>query len=246
MKAILFDIWGDWAHFKKFYTTASPITFHFPPITAVKGIIGAILGLGKDPADDHFYIRELEGLWCAVQIVRPIKTFRMGYNWIETKKAKYLSRIPSEKGRYQTVIETVKDPHYRIYAAFPENTELFNRLSQLLQQHKSVYTPYLGISEHLANFRFVAEREAVQKYADAFIPIHSIVSVENLKRNGQLAIQIKEGHAYQRDRIPVAMNAERMVTRYESVIYEMNGKAVDVIPKQYWELSDGTNIHFFR
>ncbi|RMG79026.1 MAG: type I-B CRISPR-associated protein Cas5, partial [Bacteroidetes bacterium] len=183
MKTIAFDLWGDWAHFKKFYTTASPLSFHFPPITALKGIIGAILGLGKEKSDDNYYIRELEGLFCAVQILRPIKTFRMGYNWIETKKAKYLSRIPSERGRYQTVIETIKDPCYRIYLAFPNNENLLLRLSNLLRDHQSIYTPFLGISEHLANFRFIDEFEAVQKQKDDYIFIHSVISINNLKRN---------------------------------------------------------------
>ncbi len=246
MKTIVFDVWGDWAHFKKFYTTASPITFHFPPITAVKGLVGAILGLGKEKSDDNFYIRVLDGLMCAVQIKCPIKTFRMGYNWIETKKAKFLSRIPSEKGRYQTVIETVKDPYYRIYLAFPEKESMLTELAGLLRKHKSIYTPYLGISEHLANFRFITETEAQRKQGKTFIPIHTVVSIDHLQGNGELAIQIQEGHAYQRDRIPVAMNAERMVTRYESVIYEMNGKPVFVIPREYWELPDGTNISFFQ
>jgi len=247
MKTIVFDIWGDWAHFKKFYTTASPITFHFPPITAVRGVVGAFLGLGKELSDSNFYIRELEGLWCAVQIVRPVKTFRMGYNWIETKSAKKIGfRIPSEKGRYQTVIEMVKDPHYRIYVAFPEKENVLSRLFQLLQQHKSFYTPYLGISEHIANFSFVEETVAHPKETNSFLPVHSVISVENLKNEEQSAVQIQEGMAYQRDRIPVAMNENRMVTRYESVIYEMNAQPVTVKPIKYWELENGRNIHFFR
>ncbi len=246
MKTIIFDLWGDWAHFKKFYTTASPLSFHFPPITALKGIVGAILGLGKEKSAPNFYLRELEGLHCAIQILHPIKTFRMGYNWIETKKAKYLSRIPSEKGRYQTVIETIKEPGYRIYLAFPENESLLQKLSQLLQNHQSVYTPYLGISEHLANFNFVDELEAVHKTGSNFIPIHSIISVDNLESNGQLALKIQEGNAYQRDRIPISMNEDRMVTKYESVIYEMNGEPILAIPKFYWELNYGINLHFFH
>ncbi|NOX36859.1 MAG: type I-B CRISPR-associated protein Cas5 [Calditrichaeota bacterium] len=246
MKTIVFDLWGDWAHFKKFYTTASPLSFHFPPITVLKGILGALLGYDKDPSGEQFYLNKLEGLFSAVQIVNPIKTSRMGYNWIETKKAKFLSRIPSEKGRYQTIIEVLKDPYYRIYVAHPENKPLMDRLKNLLIHHQCIYTPYLGISEHLANFRFVEETEATPTRGNDYTYIHSIISVENLQNNGQLAVQIEEGRAYQRDRIPVAMNAERMVTRYESVIYEMNGNPIKAKPIQYWKLGNGVNLHFFQ
>ncbi len=245
MRTLVFDLWGDWAHFKKFYTTASPISFHFPPITALKGLIGAILGLSKNPSDPRFYGRELEGLRCAIQIRNPIKTFRMGYNWIETKKAKYLSRISAEKGRYQTIIETIKDPRYRIFVAFPENDALLSGLKDLLINHRSVFTPYLGISEHIANFQFVAEVDAVAHQADRPVPFHSVIPIEAILQNGRPVVLIKEGMAYQRDRIPVAMDERRMVTRYTSVIYEINAKPIDVQPQNYWEIKDGTRIYFF-
>ncbi|MDI3478645.1 MAG: CRISPR-associated protein Cas5h, partial [Thermoanaerobacterium sp.] len=31
MKSLIFDIYGDFGHFKKYYTTSSPLTFSFPP-----------------------------------------------------------------------------------------------------------------------------------------------------------------------------------------------------------------------
>ncbi|MFB3896899.1 MAG: CRISPR-associated protein Cas5, partial [bacterium] len=31
MKILVFDIWGDLGHFRKFYTTTSPLSFSFPP-----------------------------------------------------------------------------------------------------------------------------------------------------------------------------------------------------------------------
>ena len=47
-KIIIFDIWGDYAHFKKPYTTTSPLTYSIPSRTALTGIIGAIMGIRKD------------------------------------------------------------------------------------------------------------------------------------------------------------------------------------------------------
>jgi CRISPR-associated protein Cas5h len=54
VKVIVFDIWGDYGHFKKFHTTASPLTFSFPPPTAVIGIVAAILGIDKENYWDTF------------------------------------------------------------------------------------------------------------------------------------------------------------------------------------------------
>ena len=47
MKVLVFDIYGDLAHFRKFYTTSSPLTFPFPPPSTIKGMLGAIIGVDK-------------------------------------------------------------------------------------------------------------------------------------------------------------------------------------------------------
>ena len=46
-KVLVFDIWSEYGHFKKPYTTTSPLTFSIPSRTALTGIIGAILGIEK-------------------------------------------------------------------------------------------------------------------------------------------------------------------------------------------------------
>lgn len=50
-KMLVFDVWGDYAHFRRFYTTTSPLSFPIPPRTALCGLIGAIIGLEKEGND---------------------------------------------------------------------------------------------------------------------------------------------------------------------------------------------------
>lgn len=45
---LVFDLWGDLGHFKKPYTTTSPLSYAFPPRPTVAGIISAIVGLKKE------------------------------------------------------------------------------------------------------------------------------------------------------------------------------------------------------
>ena len=47
MKCLVFDIKGDYGHFKKYYTTSSPLTFSIPPRTTVSGMIGALIGRSR-------------------------------------------------------------------------------------------------------------------------------------------------------------------------------------------------------
>ena len=48
MKFVVFDIWADYAQFKKPFTTMSPQTFSMPSGTAIVGLISAIVGLDKN------------------------------------------------------------------------------------------------------------------------------------------------------------------------------------------------------
>ncbi|WP_231717005.1 CRISPR-associated protein Cas5 [Desulfosarcina ovata] len=47
-RVLAFKLWGDYGHFRKYYTTTSPLTFEFPPPTSVVGIVSAIIGLDKE------------------------------------------------------------------------------------------------------------------------------------------------------------------------------------------------------
>ena len=53
MKCLVFDIKGDYGHFKKYYTTSSPLTFSIPR-TTVSGMIGALIGLDKEEYLKYF------------------------------------------------------------------------------------------------------------------------------------------------------------------------------------------------
>ena len=129
MKALVFDIKGDYGHFRKFYTTSSPLTFSIPPRTTVCGIIGALIGLDKKEYLKYFKKEEAK---IAIQILQPINKTRLSINLIDTKKAKeYYSKI--EK-RTQVTYELLKNPSYRIYF-YHSNKELYKKVKLFLEEN---------------------------------------------------------------------------------------------------------------
>ena len=46
-KILCFELFGDYAQFRKFFTNMSPLSFSIPPRTVLSGIVGAILGIDK-------------------------------------------------------------------------------------------------------------------------------------------------------------------------------------------------------
>jgi CRISPR-associated protein Cas5h len=236
MKVLIFDIWGDFAHFKKFYTTSSPLTFSFPPPPTVKGILGAIIGCDKNSYLDTFSSDKCN---IAIQILNPIKKIRLGLNHINTKDNFWR---PTKKGlheaRTQIPAEFIKDPAYRIYVTHKEE-ETFNALLKNIRSHKTFFTISLGLSELLADFSYVGDME-FEEFGEGEVEISSIVPIPLILEG----LKLKEGYRYFKERIPVDMDQNRVVKRYEDVLYESQGKKVYTKIKNIWRGEDGTCITF--
>lgn len=216
VKVIVFDIWGDYGHFKKFHTTASPLTFSFPPPTAVIGIVAAILGMDKENYWDSF---SPDNTRVAVRIINPVKKIRTGINVIETKSAgPMFNRI---KQRSQIKYEYLKDAHYRIFFSH-DDPELMEQLKNMLAAHKTIYTLSLGNAQMLAGFSFAGAYEAEQLPGESQVSVHSVLPLEeNIKINSKV-IKLEENRHYTKEIVSTRMNANREVLAYKTVLFDMN------------------------
>ncbi len=239
MKVLIFDIWGDYGHFRKFYTTSSPLTFSFPPPSAISGILGTIYG-----ADKNEYLKLFSHDKCkiALKIMKPVKKVRMGINLINTKGG-YWTLFSNQYHEPRTQIRTefLKEPYFRIYLTH-ENEGTFQALASLLKEHKSTYTVSLGLSELLADFRYVGEYDSEQKSDIEFVEIQTPVMESELIKNG---LEIESGKKYFKEKMPIKMNPERIVEKYDDVIFEPDGKTIKAKVKNYCRLENGENITFF-
>lgn len=229
MKVLVFDIWGDYGHFRKFYTTSSPLTFSFPPPPTIAGILGAICGTGKD---EYLKIFSPEQCRLALGIVSPIKKVRMGINLINTK-GNYWQPVKKKNHEPRTQIRTefIKDTCFRVYVAH-EDDNVFNKLCQSIKEHRCVYSVSLGLSELLANFRFVDIYEAEELHGD-IAELSTPITEDNLVDGG---LEIESGKKYFKEKMPIRMNADRVVEIYDDVIYEPDGKTIKAAVKTYCRL----------
>jgi len=231
-RVLVFDVWGNYAHFRRGYTTTSPLTFSIPPRTALCGLIGAILGLEKKNNEylKHFALNNAK---IGLRLLVPMKKVRIAENLIDTKTAKGIG-MNLIKNRTQIRFEFLKDPKYRVYFCHTDE-KLYNQLKGYLSKHKTKYTPCLGLSENIANFEFVGELNTSVEEADNEISIHSVVPIEKLDKRG---INFDAEGEYFSLRLPVEMNQQRVITRYSDVLFEKNGEPVVVrMAEPYWEIT---------
>lgn len=231
-KVIVFDIWGDLGHFKKPYTTTSPLSFAFPPRTTIAGMISAIIGLDKNEYADRF-TKLISNI--GIRIINPVKKIGISQNLIDTKKAKLFSKI---RQRTQIRIEYIKDPKYRIYFQH-QDTTLFERFNTLLKNHESVYTVSLGLSELLANFQYVGQFDLEAIANKAPVEIQTVALEQKVEIE-----EFEEGKEYFSAHIPLEMNRERIVSQFGTVLYERNGNPILVKTRNAFRVENGEQILF--
>ncbi len=231
-RCLVFDIWGDYAHFRKFYTTSSPLTYPFPSKPTLIGIISAILGLSND-GNQYLKSFRKDEYFLGLRILNPVKTIHLTENFVDVKKFSLNTRISEILGKEeknnklphtQIRLELLKEPRYRVYFAHKDEG-LFNDLKRHLQNHTAVYTVSLGLSENLANFELIDEKTLSEVRIDEgqSVEVASVLRKDFLQKltvdfNAPLNLKVLN--------YPVEMLESREVTVYQEYVYEENGRKI--------------------
>lgn len=219
-KILTFEIFGDYGHFKKPYTTTSPLTFSFPPKPSLAGILGAIIGIEKNRVHSVLKDGEYE---VGLRIVNPVSKTRIATNLVDTKKSFYNIEV-----RNQIRFEVLKNPRYKIYfkansGDAAKNMEiLFNNM----RERKPYFTVSLGLSQMLCNFSMPEIIDG--KYIGEVIKNVEIDSV--LIKNNDFELEYSYDHKspseYFIARMPHVMTTERVVTKFSDFCFEPNAKKI--------------------
>ena len=229
---LVFDVCGEYGHFRKYYSTTSPLTFSIPPRTALCGLISGIIGLDKNAYLKHFTKNKAD---IAIRLLKPVTKVRLSQNLINTQDNYF---IPVKKGKHhpRTPIrfEFLKDAKFRIYFRHTDS-KIHNKTREFLEYHKCVYTPCLGLSEHIANFKFIGEFECKKIEDNNFVEIDSVIPIPN---GSHVEIDFEKAGEYLSETLPIEMETDRTVREYTKVAFERNGASIVAKVGSFWELNN--------
>ena len=220
MKCISFVAKCLYGRFRKAYTTTSTLTYLLVPPTAVRGLLGAILGV-----DRKDLYTETECLDIAIEVLNDINKDTQSFN---------LSIMKSETGNtysFPSNIEFLRDIEYRIYLK-SENTVLLSKIKEVLTSGEYFYTPYLGSSEHVCKLFFENEFVA-EKLACDYYEVSS-----SFDKKTALDIEITDSSKIYSDNIPTRINESREYIEYKKLLFPVEGSTVRLKSDNLYKVGD--------
>lgn len=225
-QVIIFDVWSRFAYFRRHYTTTTASSHPLIPRSAIEGLIGAICGYNSENypelLGDAKITVSIDGQTNFGSKKFAKSPFGIAYThsdfWSQ-QVGKYLRRgggglnhVPVPRS-----IEILQEPSYRIYFS-TDRDEVFQELIGNLRHHTTHYTPYLGTSNMIANFRFVdlCEFSTKRTTEDEEVRIQSIVpffgKMPRIKAESDSQYAIEQN-------IPLHIDALRRPAAYYSAVY---------------------------
>jgi CRISPR-associated protein Cas5h len=249
-RLLVFDLSGEYGHFRKFNTTTSPLTYFIPTRMALTGILGATLGIERESAPGRFPagvvpVQEMfssAACGLAVQLLAPIRKVNIGFNLIDTGKEAASFFNIRKGGRTQIEFELLKNPSFRVFT-WLKDASLFDTLAQKLLDRSHHFTPYLGLSQFTATIQNVTVTQAVRRVsASSFVPIHSAVNLSLIRADQPIEFD-REAH-YNVETMPIELSRDRIVLRYGEILADTKGDAVRVHTGEWFETSQFGNLLF--
>ena len=200
MKSLVMTAKSSYARFRCPHTTTSALTFTTIHPIAVKGLIGAILGIDYE----DLYIKTKD-ISIGIQVLSPIYKDMQSFNLIAQTGN-------NGAQNFQSRVQFLRDVSYRIFVKGDES--ILVSLEKALSTNCYTFTPYLGCTEHIAKLGYEGIYDCIDslsEYADSVIP-REIINIDN-----------SDIHIYS-ERIPVENNKDREYTRYSHVLFTANKK----------------------
>jgi CRISPR-associated protein Cas5h len=227
-RCLSFSIEANWGHFREIHGNVVKGSYKIIPRTTLAGLIAAIIGLPRDSYYEYF---TNENSQIAIEPTDRLRTMNIAINSLSTdsggmNKVKGSSieiKIPDPQAlRQQHTYEMLVDPSYRV-DIWLNNNELYEELKTHLKNETSVYTPSLGLSEHIASITYHGEFEPTIRNSDGVVEVDSAIPEQTTK-----IIPISD-QSHSIERSPSQMEADetgRVRTASQTIAYNPTSGAL--------------------
>ena len=253
MNVLSFHLKAKMAHFRRYYSNSSSLTYSIPPRTTICGILAGILGMERDSYYDQFSMKNCD---IAVALRNQIKKQIHTLNLLKVEANKHLNgsygvhkQIPTEM-IMPTNIRT-GNLHYQIWVHHKE-TDIMNALHKLLGQtelgYGSAYMPVsLGTAYHLGWLEYVGRVEGVECSSEEDLEFDSVLPI-NLIKNLCLDNISDKGFWFIREELPMEFDKDRRISdkRMGDILINLTAMPIKAQVNGHVELPGNKRIVWLR
>ena len=228
MKGVLFELKGNWGHFRKPETNNNPLTHDFITKTALIGLIGSVLGIERLDMKELFP-QLSEDLLYGVRVRKAVRK----ESWAFTLRyvVDMMQKAPKQ-------MEFLKNPENFIALALKDekSAAIFNDFVAAIKKSEAKFTPVLGLHNCPAEIGDVSTGAFQIKDGDfttkGFVKEKQFDAKKTLASN-----KFRVGL----EKIPTFQNNDfwNLPDRYEKVLYPSENQEV-FANGEFYEFTDGS------
>jgi len=233
MSFVAFKLTGDYAHFSHPATIYSSLTYPIPPKTAIMGFLGAVIG-----EEEHY---KLGAIKYSIKIDKAIIKKSFVFNGIKFALSSNMDikegyQNSSEKKQFYR--ELICSPSYTVFVDLSLLDEAYkDKIVTYLKEHKTAFTPYLGINFCLADFEWI-EIEKFEKVKDEVSEIDTFTLKEDFEfdmtnfgvklTTANMACDVEKGRVFKsfKEFIVEIGGSNRLKSKNRGNIYQINEHSV--------------------
>ncbi|OAA83842.1 type I-B CRISPR-associated protein Cas5b [Clostridium ljungdahlii] len=218
MDLLILKVKGKFAHFRKFYTNSSSLSYSVPPRTTVVGLIAAVLGYERD---SYYELFSKKNFNVSIKKDGCIRKIMQSVNYIKATSPKSIF-CPKDHTQIPVEILTGDDGvKYTIYINCKDKG-LMDELECRVKDNKYVYSPYLGAAPFNCSFEFCNRLDVQLEKSNELIQVSTPVNSKYIAP-GSIDIFEDDNLKLLKERMPVEFLKDREIGDMASYIYDENG-----------------------
>lgn len=220
---LIVDVKGKFAHFRKFYTNSSSLSYSIPPRTTIAGMLACILGYERD---SYYEIFSKEKLNVGIRKLNPTRKIMQSLNYI---KADNPGKIFNPKEHTQIPFEIITSDEgmvsYRLYINHSDKN-IMEELEKRIVDKKYYYSPYLGAAPFNCAFEFIDRVEGILMKDKENVVIYSVINKGNVDKCF-ITLEDKELFLV-KEKMPSEFLKDREIQKVDNYIYDENTNSLKV------------------
>jgi len=241
---IRLELYGKFAHFRKFYTNASSQSYLIPPKTTIMGILGSILEL---PRDNYYDLFNKDNILFSIAINKDsdIRKVNQSLNYISDD---YFNLLVGKKGKVQRTqckFELLTgNIIYDIYLGLKTKTPEYERLIDKISGQNLGFGVSLGQKQFKGSIvkKETYDRDNFENLTEAY-QVDSSIPSSDIKE-----LNLNEDINVMKEDVPfcfIKSKTGREITETNTVIAEKKGKRLTGKFKNIVNIKNNFYLSFF-